>query len=198
MAAYTKKPVTIEAFRWTGGPDQEEDPVWICDAIREGTVQFVEAGFMSIQTAEGTMIASPGDWIIRGVEGELYPCKDSIFQATYAPESASLTGLPVSGYRPQSAEKVALANVNKLVEEQVLRTLDGLAGRTDIDKRWLAIGRTAIENGFMAVNRSVFQPSRVALPGDLSTDAVEAPPFAQDTRSRGEPRVPRHEPPAAA
>ncbi|MBY0258794.1 MAG: hypothetical protein K2X24_14370, partial [Methylobacterium sp.] len=96
MTAFTKKPVTIEAFRWTGGPDQEEDPVWICDAIRGGIVQFVEAGFMSIHTTEGVMNASPGDWIIRGVEGELYPCKDSVFQATYtvASRPADSTGTP--------------------------------------------------------------------------------------------------------
>jgi hypothetical protein len=39
--------------------------------------------YAEINTAEGRMIASPGDWIIKGVEGELYPCKPSIFQKTY-------------------------------------------------------------------------------------------------------------------
>lgn len=77
-------------------------------------------------------------------------------------------GLPVEGYRPQSAEAVALVNEAKQLEEKVLRHLDRLASRTDIDKRWLAIGRTNIEQGFMAANRAVFQPARVALSGDTA------------------------------
>lgn len=72
-------------------------------------------------------------------------------------------GLPVAGYQPQSNDKVSQVNVNKRVEEQVLRILDALAADPDTDKRWLAIGRTSIENGFMAVNRSVFKPARVEL-----------------------------------
>ena len=70
-------------------------------------------------------------------------------------------GLPVHGYRSQSQEAVVLVNSNKIIEEQVLRILDDLARREEIDKRWLAIGRTHIEQGFMAVNRSIFKPERV-------------------------------------
>lgn len=70
-------------------------------------------------------------------------------------------GLPVSGYRPQSEEAVALVNGFKKIEEQILRLLDGMKEGTDIDQRWLAIGRTNIEQGFMAVNRSVFRPGRI-------------------------------------
>jgi hypothetical protein len=72
-------------------------------------------------------------------------------------------GLPVAGYRPQSDEKVAIVNENKRVEETILRALDLLAERPDVDKRWLAIGRTHLEQGFMAVNRAVFRPARVTL-----------------------------------
>ena len=71
--------------------------------------------------------------------------------------------LPVSGYKPQTDDKVQLVNLNKGLEERVLLQLDALAKNTDVDPRWLAIGRTAIENGFMAVNRSVFKPSRATL-----------------------------------
>lgn len=70
-------------------------------------------------------------------------------------------GLPVHGYKPQSAEAVRLVNENKKLEELMLRQLDELAKRGDINQRWLAIGRTAIEQGFMAVNRAVFQPERI-------------------------------------
>ena len=43
-----------------------------------------------IPTLEGLMVARPGDWIIKGVKGELYPCKPDIFEATYEPESAEV------------------------------------------------------------------------------------------------------------
>jgi hypothetical protein len=75
-------------------------------------------------------------------------------------------GLPVRGYQAQSDDKVAAVNVNKLLEEEVLRQLDLLAADPDVDKRWLATGRTDIEKGFMAVNRSVFKPGRVKLDSD--------------------------------
>jgi hypothetical protein len=72
-------------------------------------------------------------------------------------------GLPVSGYRPQSDERVQLVNQNKQAEEACLQILDNL-GRLDyIDKRWLAIGRTELEKAFMAINRAVFQPTRAVL-----------------------------------
>lgn len=76
-------------------------------------------------------------------------------------------GLPVSDYKPQSDEAVELVNANKRAEEMVLRMLDELAAREEVDKRWLAIGRTQIEQGFMAVNRAVFKPGRVRLPGEI-------------------------------
>ena len=75
-------------------------------------------------------------------------------------------GLPVAGYKPQSASAVATVNGMKESEEELLRKLDTLALDPDIDKRWLAVGRTLIEQGFMAVNRSIFKPGRVRLPED--------------------------------
>lgn len=75
-------------------------------------------------------------------------------------------GLPVPGYKPQSAAAVATVTAMKQAEERLLRSLDVLALDPDFDKRWLAIGRTAIEQGFMAVNRAVFRPGRAVLPED--------------------------------
>lgn len=87
MTQYRKKPVVIEAFRWTGGPDQTEDPPWACEAVCDGRIRFVNAGTadvaLYIDTLEGTHRADQGDWIIRGVKGELYPCKPDIFALTY-------------------------------------------------------------------------------------------------------------------
>lgn len=74
-------------------------------------------------------------------------------------------GLPVSGYKPQSAENVALVNEMKQLEERVLRKLDDMQGM-NVDPRWLATGRTQLEKAFMSINRAVFQPGRVVLPED--------------------------------
>ena len=79
---YRKKPVVIEAFRWTGGPDQTEDPIWIIEKIKEGDVTFGKTN-MKIKTLEGIMTATSGDWIIKGINGEIYPCKPDIFEMTY-------------------------------------------------------------------------------------------------------------------
>lgn len=75
----------------------------------------------------------------------------------------NIQGLPVSGYRAQTAEAIATVNSMKQAEERLLRMLDVLALDPDLDPRWLAIGRTQIEQGFMAVNRAVFRPGRVIL-----------------------------------
>jgi hypothetical protein len=48
---------------------------------------YMQTGGIYIPTLEGVVVASPGDWIIRGVKGEFYPCKPDIFEATYEPEA---------------------------------------------------------------------------------------------------------------
>ena len=84
---FRKRPVEIEAVRvdealraavrsWSNLPG------WLIDAYDEREVYFLPDG-IDIVTLEGTMRASEGDWIIRGVKGELYPCKPDIFEATY-------------------------------------------------------------------------------------------------------------------
>jgi len=84
---FRKKPIIIEAFQWTGREDQKEDPEWICNAIEIGNVWFKNNGtpdvLMMIKTLEGTMTASLGDYIIKGINNELYPCKPDIFEKTY-------------------------------------------------------------------------------------------------------------------
>jgi hypothetical protein len=82
---FRKKPVVIEAF-------QLQDPDIHTDAADELHEWADAYGFTNwesstdgvvIQTLEGAMLASPGDWIIKGVKGEFYPCKPDIFEATY-------------------------------------------------------------------------------------------------------------------
>ena len=84
---YRKKPVVVNAFKWTGDMFQNEDPEWLIEAIQEGKVYFSNIGAnavtMQIETLEGTHSANRGDYIIQGVKGELYPCKPDIFEMTY-------------------------------------------------------------------------------------------------------------------
>lgn len=87
MAKFRKKPVVIEAIpcshailaakeNWSNLPD------WLSAAYDKGGVVFTDKE-VYLPTLEGTMIANYTDWIICGVQGEVYPCKDDIFRATY-------------------------------------------------------------------------------------------------------------------
>lgn len=83
MAKFRKRPVVIDAIQWTG---TNVDEIWT--AFGAGMIYGpTEANpdTLIISTLEGEMSASVGDWIIRGVAGELYPCKPDIFTATYEP-----------------------------------------------------------------------------------------------------------------
>lgn len=81
MAQYRKKPVVIEAVRFTDVRDSEL--VAFVDGAGVLAVEDYEDTHLEIPTKEGVMRASVGDWIIKGVKGEFYPCKPDIFEATY-------------------------------------------------------------------------------------------------------------------
>jgi hypothetical protein len=87
ITRWRKKPVEVEArqltddnagelARWSGG---REASIW------QTTVPVTLKARLIIPTLEGDHLALPGDWIIRGVKGEFYPCKPDIFEATYEP-----------------------------------------------------------------------------------------------------------------
>lgn len=89
---WRKKPVVIEAMRFTSLDSYLDIVAWmkasgdthaLADEVRYTTP------IMLIQTLEGAMAANPGDWIIKGVAGEFYPCRDDIFAATYERVSGS-------------------------------------------------------------------------------------------------------------
>lgn len=96
---FRKKPVVIEAIQFTGGQESSVKIVnWIADpnvrhreereerrAPNGELSQMAEPEHIRIPTLEGTMKANVGDWIIKGVKGEFYPCKPDIFAATYDP-----------------------------------------------------------------------------------------------------------------
>jgi hypothetical protein len=79
---YRKKPIVIEAMQLNFDNLEEFEP-WMDDQMdasgqwNDGTV------YIEIRTLEGVMTATQGDYIIKGVKGEFYPCKPDIFEATY-------------------------------------------------------------------------------------------------------------------
>lgn len=79
MPYFRKRPVVIEAVRFTGNNAGE-----IRILVGE-EVCVAKGDRLLIGTLEGDMTASPGDWIIKGVSGEGYPCRDDIFRRTYEP-----------------------------------------------------------------------------------------------------------------
>ena len=86
MTKYRKLPVVIDAFLWTGDKNQTEDPEWVIEAIKDGSVVITtDVLTLQVHTLEEIMTANPGDYIIKGVKGEIYPCKPDIFEMTYEP-----------------------------------------------------------------------------------------------------------------
>lgn len=89
---YIKKPVQIEAIQLTES-NIEEVIDFLCDGqdfgmcfedSREDVISYIKSNKnIGIETLEGVMKASFGDYIIKGVQGEFYPCKPDIFEATY-------------------------------------------------------------------------------------------------------------------
>ena len=85
MKKYRKKPVVIEAVQWWRDGHGNNNFTEV-EALNKGSCRELlvnENGELLIFTLEGQHLASSGDYIIRGVKGELYPCKPDIFEATY-------------------------------------------------------------------------------------------------------------------
>ena len=90
---FRKKPVEIEAMQFDGAPSTATpiidwalaNDVTIGYHCPDGDACRRDSHVLLVSTLEGSMSALPGDWIIRGVQGEFYPCKPDIFAATYEP-----------------------------------------------------------------------------------------------------------------
>ena len=92
MPKFRKKPVVIEAMQFDGSWESAQPILqWMEQhkPIDRSGPRWSDAGaagpYIHINTLEGEMTASPGDWVIKGVQGEFYPCKPDIFAATYEP-----------------------------------------------------------------------------------------------------------------
>jgi len=111
MALYCKKPIVVQATQWFKNGDHPEDDCRWIESNKQGELPFLSEGKVVryfrhpdvpadklcehchthmhnhgwIDTLEGGHIVCPGDWIITGIKGEVYPCKHDIFVATYEP-----------------------------------------------------------------------------------------------------------------
>ena len=83
MSKFRSKPKIIDAFQLETGFGAPK-PQWFEDAVRRGDAWRPGAHWI-IKTLEGEMRASLGDWIVRGIKGEIYPVKPDIFAETYEP-----------------------------------------------------------------------------------------------------------------
>jgi len=82
MPKYRKKPVVVEAIQFTGSYESYRN---IANAFGGVSYHPWKSPNLMVWTPEGTMEARPGDYIVRGVAGEVYPVKREIFEATYEP-----------------------------------------------------------------------------------------------------------------
>jgi len=78
---FRKKPIVIDAVQWLGPDDETDLETW--GQFAGAAIDQVSDSVLMIETLEGRMKAEIGDWIIRGIKGEFYPCKPDIFEATY-------------------------------------------------------------------------------------------------------------------
>ena len=85
MNKYRKKPVVVEAFQFYGDLNNSNVPAWAVKALEDGTMFYGKDDPLElyINTLEGTHHVSIGDFVIKGVNGELYPCKPDVFEKTY-------------------------------------------------------------------------------------------------------------------
>lgn len=116
MTLYRKKPVVIEAKQWNG-ENADEIQTFLFDGNQHAAHGWVKGQYVEIGTLEGLMVASIGDWIIKGVAGEFYPCKPEIFAATYdeVPQAPSST-LPPHQQRVLDEKECRDIEITKLDE----------------------------------------------------------------------------------
>lgn len=102
---YTKKPVTIQAIQFINAGNTEEILKWVGQYARSIYHQIenpdgslITTKIIEIITLEGVMTARVGDYIIKGIQGEFYPCKPDIFEQTYKEQDNQKTCIYIVGY----------------------------------------------------------------------------------------------------
>ncbi|MDF3606361.1 hypothetical protein PE067_09535 [Paracoccus sp. DMF-8] len=178
---FTKKPVTIEAFQMTKERrmDNSDWPAWLNEAWQNGTLHRLDMDAelpdrLVTKTLEGQHIVAWDDWIIRGVKGELYPCKPDIFAATYeradlcrAPEAQDADPVATTP-APQPSDEAATLCAQLAEAKTALKSLghhadllcDSIVEATDPDFIWGALdnvhdAETTLDEYASAVSRAI-------------------------------------------
>lgn len=136
MPQFRKRPVVIEAMHYSGSNGLTiqgwSNGACIPSPVLEPSPENASGAYLQILTLEGTMIASPGDWIIRGIRGEFYPCKPDIFDATY--ETALATAPPAADEVREAAERLRRLALQGVIDapealDEINALLSALAAR---------------------------------------------------------------------
>jgi len=162
MPMFRKKPVVIEAVQIDKRMDLTS-PAWWAEAIQQCRVSLHGMGkftrdlpMVEVVTLEGIMTGVQGDWIIKGVKGELYPCKPDIFAATYEAADAQ-----------QDADKV---DAETLLLGKILSDWHNRGETGDVDGAWLQ--ELVIEAGLATVNDEGYVLTQRAM--ELIGSAIDA------------------------
>lgn len=164
MAKYRKKPVVIDAIQvpLTLATDTHNE---FFEAIRalganrqKGSAVLIHPDHLKIITLEGTMRADPGDWIIRGVKGELYPVKPDIFESLHELDSIA----PAAGGEPD------LRAMQRINEARYERWMAGTPGWTMLE----SAAELAGEVGELANYVKKLRRSELGVPGNKEADNV--------------------------
>ncbi len=122
MPKFRKKPVVIEAWEWQPDSKPTDAPMWFFEQCQARQMIPGMDKSLSIVTLEGTMRCEIGDYIIKGVKGEFYPCKPDIFAATYEPADAP------AGDNLKYAARLAAHLANTHFPKQEWQPLDTMMG----------------------------------------------------------------------
>jgi hypothetical protein len=131
---FKKKPVVVEAVKYLGKGyfENHETTDWMWKALESGTARPTNGTDpFVLKTLEGEMVVSPGDWIIQGVNGEIYPCKPDIFEATY---------LPVNHPKPLEDDVIYISIRSEKICKDVVLTVDQIEAERYPEKNlWLHV-----------------------------------------------------------
>lgn len=169
--------MTIDAIKWTGSnlreviafTDGPPDTRFIHAGMAwEAYVDLVARDGLKIYTLEGKMLANIGDWIIRGIKGEYYPCKPDIFEATY-------TSAPQAQAVERDAEQERWMEIGKAIERacidlpdstEIVISLERDAGTvTMFDPDGNEHDQFSHEDGFAGVVNAAIEAARAAAKG---------------------------------
>lgn len=157
---FRKKPVEIDAMQYDGTVARATEIIdWALSA--GGTITYHcpddgtcdrDSHVLAVRTLEGTMTALPGDWIIRGVQGEFYPCKPDIFAETYSfvDETGRAAGGPIPRLTTTAALRVRVIPEGDPYDGPVLGTVAVVAPPENVDEvceiinRALRIGKVGL------------------------------------------------------